>query len=150
MNEALKKLVDLRIVQSKIQQEIEMLMPDAICEALKIVEECTVNNRIVYQDSHNRIVLVMRKKLCNHEDDVTLSRLDADIQAATAQLAQKYAVELEQIDAEIEQLQEAIASLETKREKLLSSRYISQLKKRYNNQLEKTAYFSPNLSVFIK
>lgn len=150
MNEALKKLVDLRIVQSKLQQEIEMLMPDAICEALKIVDECTVNNRTVYQDSHNRIVLVMRKKLCNHEDDATLARLDADIQAATAQLAQKYAVELEQIDAEIEQLKEAIASLENQREKLLSSRYISSLKKQYKNQLEKTAYFSPNLSVFIK
>lgn len=150
MNVALKKLVDLRIVQSKIQQEIDMMMPDAICEALKIIDESTDNNRIVYQDSHNRIVLVMRKKLCNHEDDATLARLDADIQAATAQLAKKYAVELEQIDAEIEQLQEAIASLETKREKLLSSRCISRLKKRYKTQLEKTAYFSPNLSVFIK
>lgn len=128
MNKYLKKLVKLRVVKEKLTQQIDGIMPDAIAEAISLCED---KNRIVYQDENGKVILVLRKRFCTPEDDVTLSRLDADIKTATFKLAEKHAVELEEIQSKIQQLQDAIAELEAKRDKLLCDRYVSRLKKQY-------------------
>jgi len=146
---ALSEIINLRASIGKLQKQIDGLMPDAIAEALQ-VQESQPKGQIVYQNSDGKIVLVLRKKFSTPEEDTKLSRLDADIKSATTKLAQKHANELEEIALAIEQLKEAIADLEAKRDKLLSSRYISRLKNAYKIRRENSSYFQPNLSVFLK
>ena len=146
MNKYLKKLVKLRVVKEKLTQQIDEIMPDAIAEAISLCED---KNRIVYQDENGKVILVLRKRFCTPEDDVTLSRLDADIKTATFKLAEKHAVELEEIQSKIQQLQDAIAELEANRDKLLCDRYVSRLKKQYKTHQELSAYSHPILSVFL-
>lgn len=149
MTQALSDLINLRIQIDKKQHEIEMLMPDAIAEALKL-HESQPKSKIVFQNEQGRIVLCLRKRFCTPDEDIKLSRIDAEIKGRTFQLAQKRNTELEQIEAKIQRLREAIEQLEAKRDKLLSDRYILKLKQSYKIQQENSSYWQPNLSVFLK
>ncbi|MFB2970366.1 hypothetical protein ACE1CD_15440 [Aerosakkonema sp. BLCC-F183] len=147
--QALSRILELRVSIDKTQHEIDMLMPDAIEEALKL-HEYQPKSKIVFQTEQGRIVLCLRKRFCTPDDDAKLSRIDADIKARTSQLAQKHSAEIEQIETRIQKLREAIEQLEAKRDKLLCDRYIIRLKKEYLIQQENSCYWQPNLSVFLK
>lgn len=146
MENFLEKLAQLRSQIHSLQKEAEVIMPDAIAEAINT----EAKNRVVYQDCNTRIVLCFRKRYLSSEEDTTLSRLDDDILNATAQLAKKHVAEIEQIESQIESMRNAIAALESKRDKLLSSPYTNKLKLAYQKHREETAYLVPSLSVFLK
>lgn len=148
MNQTLSDLVNLRVQIDNKQREVEMLMPDAIAEALKI-HESQPKGKVVFQNENGRVVLCLRKRFSTTDEDVKLSRLDAEIKTRIFQLGQKHNAELEQIETRIQKLQQAIEQLEAKRNKLLCDRYLSKLKKAYTTQQENSSYFQPNLSVFL-
>ncbi|MEH2212913.1 hypothetical protein [Nostoc sp.] len=144
----LQHLLTLRSKINAIQHEIDALMPDAIVEALQVANDN--KNQTVYREENNgKIVLVFKKQFPTPNDDLKLSRLESDITGAIAKLNEKYSAEIQQIDFEIGQLQEAIAQLESKKQKLLSSRYISRLRNNYEKHRQLSAYLSPNLSVYL-
>lgn len=146
--QTLKHLLTLRSKISAIQHEIDSLMPDAIVEALQVANDN--KNQTVYREENNgKIVLVFKKQFPTAKDDLKLSKLESDITGAIAKLNDKYSVEIQQIDLEIEKLQETIVQLENKKQKLLSSRYVSRLKNEYERYRQQTAYLSPNLSVYL-
>ncbi|RCJ27298.1 hypothetical protein A6S26_12740 [Nostoc sp. ATCC 43529] len=146
--QTLKHLLTLRSKISVIQHEIDALMPDAIVEALQVANDN--KNQTVYREENNRkIVLVFKKQFPTAKDDLKLSQLESDITGAIAKLNEKYSVEIQEIDSEIGHLQEVIAQLESKKQKLLSSRYVSRLKNEYEKYRQQTAYLSPNLSVYL-
>ncbi len=146
--QTLKHLLTLRSKISAIQHEIDALMPDAIVEALQIANDN--KNQTVYREENNgKIVLVFKKQFPTAKDDSKLSRLESDMTGAIAKLNDKYSVEIQQIDLEIEKLQETIAQLESKKQKLLSSRYVSRLKNEYEKYRQQTTYLSPTLSVYL-
>lgn len=146
-HKALDLLLSLRNSVNKISAEIEVVMPDAISEALEIV--ATAKNKAVYNNKDGRIVLVFRKKFSNNKEDTKLARLDEDIHRITGELANKNSEQIAEIESQIEDLQGQIELLEKQRDRLLSDRRITNLKRQYHEHRESTLYLDPNLSVFL-
>ncbi|WP_174763140.1 hypothetical protein [Anabaena sp. UHCC 0187] len=147
MTKNLDLLLSLRNTVIKTQHEIEAIMPDAIAEALKLVE--TAKNRVVYHNKDGRIVLVLKKKFATTKEDTKLARLDEDIQRITGELANKHSGEIADIESQIANHRDAIEELEKQQARLLSDRRISTLKKQYHEHRESTMSLDPNLSVFL-
>lgn len=147
MTKNLDLLLTLRNTVIKTQQEIEAIMPDAIAEALKLVE--TAKNRVIYHNKDGRIVLVLKKKFATNKEDTKLARLDEDIQRITGELANKHSEQIADIEFQIANHRDAIEELEKQQAKLLSDRRISTLKKQYHEHRESTLSLDPNLSVFL-
>ncbi|MBS9396030.1 MAG: hypothetical protein HEQ31_23885 [Dolichospermum sp. OL03] len=154
-HKALDLLLSLRNSVNKISAEIEVVMPDAISEALEIV--ATAKNKAVYNNKDGRIVLVFRKKFSTNKEDTKLARLDEDIHRITGELANKNSEQIAEIESQIEDLQGQIELLEKQRDRLLSDseallqavRRITNLKRQYHEHRESTLYLDPNLSVFL-
>ncbi|XWK89444.1 MAG: RNA-guided endonuclease IscB [Phormidium sp.] len=66
MNSALTELISLRVELEKISHQIDMLMPDAIAEALSISESLP-KNRIVLSNPSGRLVKFDTQKMVNPE-----------------------------------------------------------------------------------
>jgi len=147
MTKNLDLLLTLRNTVIKTQQEIEAIMPDAIAEALKLVE--TAKNRVIYHNKDGRIVLVLKKKFATNKEDTKLARLDEDIQRITGELANKHSEQIADIESQIANHRDAIEELEKQQAKLLSDRRIITLKKQYHEHRESTLSLDPNLSVFL-
>ncbi len=146
-HKALDLLLSLRNSVNKISAEIEVVMPDAISEALEIV--ATAKNKAVYNNKYGRIVLVFREKFSTNKEDTKLARLDEDIHRITGELANKNSEQIAEIESQIEDLQGQIKLLEKQRDRLLSDRRITNLKRQYHEHRESTLYLDPNLSVFL-
>ena len=56
-HKSLDLLLSLRNTAIEVQREIEVIMPDAIAEALKLAE--TSKNKVIYHNKEGRIVLVL-------------------------------------------------------------------------------------------
>jgi len=146
-HKSLDLLLSLRNTAIEVQREIEVIMPDAIAEALKLAE--TSKNRVVYHNKEGRIVLVLKKRFSTNKEDTTLARLDEDIQRITGELANKHSEEIADIEFQIANHRDAIEELEKQQARLLSDRRISTLKKQYHEHRESTLSLDPNLSVFL-
>ncbi|WP_254433195.1 MULTISPECIES: hypothetical protein [unclassified Dolichospermum] len=146
-HKSLDLLLSLRNTAIEVQREIEVIMPDAIAEALKLAE--TSKNKVVYHNKDGRIVLVLKKRFSTNKEDTTLARLDEDIQRITGELANKHSEQIAELESQIVELREQIENLEKQRDKLLSDRRISTLKKQYHEHRESTLSLDPNLSVFL-
>ncbi len=146
-HKSLDLLLSLRNTAIEVQREIEVIMPDAIAEALKLAE--TSKNKVVYHNKEGRIVLVFRKKFSTNKEDTKLARLDEDIHRITGELANKNSEQIAEIESQIEDLQGQIELLEKQRDRLLSDRRIITLKKQYHEHRESTMSLDPNLSVFL-
>ncbi|WP_254433086.1 MULTISPECIES: hypothetical protein [unclassified Dolichospermum] len=105
----LEKLLELRNNISKLQFEIEGLMPEAVGEAIEVLGTCeNTKNKTVYQNNNSKIVLVFKKQYETPQTDLKLNRLESDIRTATAKLSQNKANDLARIESEIEKHQQAI------------------------------------------
>lgn len=147
MTKNLDLLLSLRNTVIQTQHEIEVIMPDAIAEALKLAK--TAKNKVIYHNKDGRIVLVLKKRFSTNKEDTTLARLDEDIQRITGELANKHSEEIADIESQIANHRDAIEELEKQQAKLLSDRRISTLKKQYHEHRESTMSLDPNLSVFL-
>ena len=106
----LEKLLELRNNISKLQFEIEGLMPEAVGEAIEVLgTHENTKNKTVYQNNNSKIVLVFKKQYETPQTDLKLNRLESDIRTATAKLSQNKANDLARIESEIEKHQQAIA-----------------------------------------
>ncbi|WLT40589.1 hypothetical protein NON20_26000 (plasmid) [Synechocystis sp. B12] len=139
----LNLLIDYRIAIRKTESEIEGIMPLAVGEALNNVQD----NRVVFADKRAKVVLTTRKLFPTVKDCVILERLEADILATTAQLAQSKQNTLARIDAEISHLKQAIAELEAEKEILLTNRRLIQLKHQFKAEREGRVELKPILNV---
>ena len=146
-HKSLDLLLSLRNTAIEVQREIEVIMPDAIAEALKLAE--TSKNKVVYHNKEGRIVLVLKKRFATNKEDTKLARLDEDIQRITGELANKHSEQIADIESQIANHRDAIEELEKQQAKLLSDRRISTLKKQYHEHRESTLSLDPNLSVFL-
>jgi predicted RNase H-like nuclease (RuvC/YqgF family) len=146
-HKSLDLLLSLRNTAIEVQREIEVIMPDAIAEALKLAE--TAKNKVIYHNQDGRIVLVLKKRFSTNKEDTKLARLDEDIQRITGELANKHSEQIAELESQIVELREQIENLEKQRDKLLSDRRIITLKKQYHEHRESTMSLDPNLSVFL-
>jgi hypothetical protein len=106
----LEKLLELRNNISKLQFEIEGLMPEAVGEEIEVLgTRENTKNKTVYQNNNSKIVLVFKKQYETPQTDLKLNRLESDIRTATAKLSQNKANDLARIESEIEKHQQAIA-----------------------------------------
>jgi len=146
----LEKLLELRNNISKLQFEIEGLMPEAVGEAIEVLGTCeNTKNKTVYQNNNSKIVLVFKKQYETPQTDLKLNRLESDIRTATAKLSQNKANDLARIESEIEKHQQAIAELELERNRVMFTTYLSRLKKEYELRRQETMTLKPTLSVFL-
>jgi hypothetical protein len=146
----LEKLLELRNTISKLQFEIEGLMPSAIAEAIDVLGSREGDTKqVVYKSETGKIVLVFKKQYPTPQNDLKLNRIDCDLKGAIAKICQDNADELARVEAEIQSHKQAIAALESKREKLMSNRYISRLKNEYKKYREESMSLNPTLSVFL-
>ncbi|MDB9521235.1 hypothetical protein PN480_04600 [Dolichospermum circinale CS-1225] len=147
MSKNLDELLNLRAMISQMQLKIEEIMPDAIQEALAIAPE--FKNRIIYHNDNGRIVLNMKKKFSNNNDDLVLSKLDEDIQRISAELIRKNFNAIAEIESKIESLKNEIQQLEKEQSKLSSNSMLISLKAQYKSRREKSLYLDPGLSVYL-
>lgn len=146
----LEKLLELRNNISKLQFEIEGLMPEAVGEAIEVLgTRENTKNKTVYQNNNSKIVLVFKKQYETPQTDLKLNRLESDIRTATAKLSQNKANDLARIESEIEKHQQAIAELELERNRVMFTPYLSRLKKEYELRRQETMTLKPTLSVFL-
>ncbi|MDK2407768.1 hypothetical protein QHH11_02560 [Aphanizomenon sp. PH219] len=146
----LEKLLELRNNISKLQFEIEGLMPEAVGEAIEVLgTRENTKNKTVYQNNNSKIVLVFKKQYETPQTDLKLNRLESDIRTATAKLSQNKANDLARIESEIEKHQQAIAELELERNRVMFTSYLSRLKKEYELRRQETMTLKPTLSVFL-
>lgn len=139
----LNLLVDYRVAVKQTEGEIENIMPDAIGEALDNLKD----NHVVFTDQRAKIILTTRKLFPTVKDCIILERLEADIMATTAQLAQSKQDTLARIDAEVSHLKQAIAELEAEKEILLTNRRLIQLKHQFKAEREGRVELKPILNV---
>jgi hypothetical protein len=147
MFDYLKKLFSLRQKQAQIQNQIDEIMPDAIAESIKIAEG--IPNQTVYLSEQGKIVLKMMPRFATPKEDIVLARLDEDILAQTAYLAQLNAKELAAIASKIEHLKAQISELEIKQNQLLTNDYIKRLKKEFYDRQNASAFFNPSLAIYL-
>jgi multidrug efflux pump subunit AcrA (membrane-fusion protein) len=146
----LEKLLELRNNISKLQFEIEGLMPEAVGEAIEVLGTCeNTKNKTVYQNNNSKIVLVFKKQYETPQTDLKLNRLESDIRTATAKLSQNKANDLARIESEIEKHQQAIAELELEQNRVMFTPYLSRLKKEYELRRQETMTLKSTLSVFL-
>ena len=146
----LEKLLELRNNISKLQFEIEGLMPEAVGEAMEVLgTRENTKNKTVYQNNNSKIVLVFKKQYETPQTDLKLNRLESDIRTATAKLSQNKANDLARIESEIEKHQQAIAELELEHNRVMFTPYLSRLKKEYELRRQETMTLKPTLSVFL-
>ncbi|MBW4680619.1 MAG: hypothetical protein KME19_10940 [Microcoleus vaginatus WJT46-NPBG5] len=145
--QALKKLSIYRKQMEKWHSKAEEIMPEAISEALDICSNPSKSNKTVFRDAETKIVLVFRRQF---SATPKLERINQAILNETQRLAEKNAEQLSELNSKIAKLREEIDTLEAKRDNLLSSRYLSRLRKELKVANEESVCFTPSLSVFLE
>ncbi|MBD2039240.1 hypothetical protein [Microcoleus sp. FACHB-672] len=145
--QALKKLSLYRRQMDRWHSKAEEIMPEAICEALDICSNPSKSNKVVFRDADSRIVLVFRRQF---SETPKLERIKQDILVETQRLAEENAEQISELNSTIAKLKEEIESLEAKRDNLLSSRYLSRLRRELKIANEESILFTPSLSVFLE
>jgi len=148
---SLEQLANLRVEVQQVEAKIESVMGDAIIEAIDLVSDGQALNgkKMVYNNDAAKIYLVFRTKYLTPEEDTLLKRLDEDILNETLNIAERNAAKIQEIEAQIKELNDAIALLEEQKEKLQTSRYLKRLKKEFYQRREATSYVQPTLAVFV-
>jgi hypothetical protein len=148
----LEQLVLLRKQINELQEQNEEIMPDAITEALTIMEnEQSINGKnLVFACKYGSITVSFRKKYPTPQSNIILERLDTDIKAEQQSLAFLHKEQLDAIEIGISNLNAQIQLLEQQQEDLLTSERLIQLKTRYKSEQENLVELIPNLSVYLK
>lgn len=148
----LEKLIQLRKQINQMEGLIKELMPDAINEALDILNsDSSLNGKnIVYANKQlGKINIQFRKQYPSPKDNVTLERLDADITGEEAKLFKTHQSELSKLDEKLEQLNEEIEVIEKQQEELLTNPRLIKLKARFKTERENGMELIPSLSVYL-
>jgi hypothetical protein len=146
----LSRLAYLRQQISKMEAQIEAIMPDAIAEAFEVLQSGSSpnGNKVVYEGKEAKIVLVLKKR--TELKDRVVMRLDEDMKAEVMRLSKLNESELKAISEKVLKLKNQIELLERKRDEKLTSTYLIKLKKHYKIAYDSAAYLVPSLSIFVK
>ncbi len=133
---------------NNILKEIE---DKAIDEGLNAISQENNTNQIAYYDPETRgkIVIVFKTKGVQTKDDLSLSRMNLDIDIELKRLSNLHRERLNEIDNEINKLKEQIASLENEQNQLLFSPYLGRLKNDVEAKHKELTYKVPTLAVYL-
>ena len=137
---SLGRLAELKQNIKALEKAIKDIMPDAINEALN---NFGGENAIVYSDSKAKIVLKQVKEYDSPKTNGDLFTIDFEIKQEIERLERKNAIEIKLIDSQIKELQ-------AQRENLLTSDKLTELKAEYEEVLNGTLSYKPQLAVTLK
>ncbi|MEG4044599.1 hypothetical protein [Microcoleus sp. Pol17_C1] len=143
----LQKIAEIRNQIERLKVEAEALEPDAILEAFEIMESENSRKNVVYNDDNAKIVIQLRTRY--DDKNLTVTRLDEDINREYDKLCRSNATAIENSDSYINDLKEMLAEAETKHEKLLNSPYLETLRKQRAIAIKKTEHKVPGLAVYV-
>ena len=148
----LEQLISLRHKINELEHLVKELMPDAINEALDIMNSNSSLNgkNIVYANKQlGKINIQFPKQYPSPKDNITLERLDADINAEQAKLSKTHKSELSKLEEKLEELNEEIEVIEKQQEELLTNKRLIKLKARFKTERENGMELIPSLSVYL-
>ncbi len=148
----LEQLISLRQKINELEMLVKELMPLAIDEALDILNsDSSLNGKnIVYANKQlGKINIQFRKQYPSPKDNITLERLNEDINAEQKSLTVKHKSELSELDKKLEQLNEEIELIEKQQEELLTNQRLIKLKVRFKTERENGMELIPSLSVYL-
>ena len=96
-----------------------------------------------------KINIQFRKQYPSPKDNITLERLDADINAEEAKLFKTHKSELSKLEEKLEELNEEIEVIEKQQEELLTNKRLIKLKARFKTERENGMELIPSLSVYL-
>jgi len=151
-NQSLRKFVEQKFAIKSLSDQLSQIESDAINEALQIHQDNMNNNRnnVIYQDSIAKVVIVFRQKYVSSKDSPELTKLEELIRSEEIIILKRNGEKLNKLDSEIEDLENQIKELEVRKEKLLSSKRIENLKAEYQQLIQELAYKEPGLNVSFK
>jgi len=151
-NQSLRKFVEQKLEIKSLSEELTEIESDAILEALEIHQYNLNNNKnnVIYQDSIAKVVICFRQKYQSSKDSPELAKLEELIRSEEIILLKRNGEKLNNLDSETEDLENQIKELEVRKEKLLSSKRIENLKAEYQQLIQELAYKEPGLNVSFK
>lgn len=149
MNNSILQLISLRIEADKLQRQITKTNDDALFEAIDLLSNNT-GSQIVFENVDAKVIVVFRKKYATPETDVKLERLDCDINNELTRLTNEKIEQLKELDKVVESLENELELLKERRNKLLSNKYLINLKMQYSEYREASQTLQPNLSITLK
>jgi hypothetical protein len=145
----LEQLLELKQQIDEIQEQIKGIEQDAIAEAQEILaSNPNSKTKIVFSNSSAKIGLVFKKKYPLISEVISLERLNNDIENETIKLAKENQEAIANIDVQISELKSQLEILSAKKEDLLFSPYLGQLKNKFLEELESNSYLQPSLNVY--
>jgi hypothetical protein len=145
----LSKLIELRNEIKIKEYEVRKIMPDAILEALDNLSESEATNQVALKNKNGKAVVVYRKRFPTIKQSKKLEELEALIVNAQSNLATLNKTELDKIEKEIKEHEEAIEALKQKQNEILNSKYIIRLKRAYMDTQETESWLEPTLSIYL-
>lgn len=143
----LEELLSLKMQVKNLEEQISLMMPDAIIEALEILGD-EQQNSTVHQSTQGKVVIRFHKKVdYDHPDMEKLKKL---IQDEKDYLASRHAAILNAHSNRIAQLQEQIELLRSKQEALIASEQLDILLQEYQELKANLQWLNPVLAFYLK
>ncbi|MEG4533020.1 hypothetical protein [Microcoleus sp. D2_18a_D3] len=143
----LKRIAEIRNQIERLKVEAEAIEPDAILEGFEIMESEKSRKNVVFNDDNAKIVIQLRTRY--DDKNLTVIRLDEDINREYDKLCRSNATAIENSEAYINDIKEMLAEAETKHELLLTSVYLETLRKQRAIAIKKTEHKVPGLAVYV-
>ena len=150
--QAILKFVGLKASLNELKSQLEAAEAEALNEALCILQYNQNHglNSTVYSDKMVRVSLSFRQRYGTAKDSPELARLEEEIRAEEVRLLKLNREKVARLDTQIEELESQIQAIQDKREKLLDSERLANLKARYQKAIQDSAYTVPGLVVHFK
>jgi len=143
----LEDLLNLKAQIKSLDEQINLMMPDGIVEALEILGGDT-NSRAVHQSKKGKIIVRFHKKV--DLDHPELKKLKSRIDDEREYLADKYSATLNALSDRIAQLQQEITDLRAKQEAIVTSESLDILLQEYQGLKQDLQWLNPVLAFYLK
>ncbi|MBP0015341.1 MAG: hypothetical protein J7525_19800 [Roseofilum sp. SID3] len=143
----LEELLSLKVQIKNLEEQISLMMPDAIIEALENLGE-EQKNSVIHESPQGKVVIRFHKKVDHDYPD--LEKLKKLIQDEKDLLANRHAAILNSHSDRIAQLQEQIQLLRSKQEALIASEQLDILLREYQELKQNFQYLNPVLAFYLK
>jgi len=150
----LEELLCLKIQIKNLEEQISLMMPDAIVEALENLSASghegdeQKKSQTVHESPQGKVVVRFHKKV--EHDHPDLEKLRKCIQAEKDYLADKHSATLNAHSDRIAQLQEQIQLLRSKQEALIASEQLDILLQKYQELKANLQWLNPVLAFYLK
>jgi hypothetical protein len=143
----LEELLCLKAQIKNLEEQVNLMMPDGIVEALELLGN-EQENSTVCQSTQGKIVIRFHKKVDYDHPD--MEKLRKRIQDEKDALANRHAAILNAHSDRIAQLQEQIELLRAKQEALIASEQLDILLQEYQELKANLQWLNPVLAFYLK